>query len=65
MKPQHKPIQAGETVLVTVRTHDGKPHKAYPALQVIQAVYEDGSVRTCTGDIWNVTRTDKGLLAIA
>lgn len=66
--------QVGESVAVRVcteRTNDGTPTmtgritRDYQTLQTVQAVYSDGSVRTCTGDVWNVTRTDKGLLAVA
>jgi len=66
--------QVGEKVTVRVsteRTNKGAPTMSgrivrdYPCTQVVQAVYSDGSVRTCTGDVWNVIRTDKGLLAVA
>lgn len=63
----------GDKVLVRVateRTNDGthlmngRIVREYDVTQTVQAVYYDGSVRTCTGDIWNVIRKDDGLLAV-
>lgn len=63
----------GDKVLVRVateRTNDGthlmngRIVKAYDVTQTVQAVYDDGSVRTCTGDVWNVIRKDDGLVAV-
>jgi len=68
-----RPAAIGDKVLVRVateRTNDGthmmngRITKAYDVTQTVQAVYSDGSVRTCTGDAWNVIRKDDGLLAV-
>jgi len=68
-----KAAQIGDKVLVRVateRTNDGthlmngRITKAYDVTQTVQAVYSDGSVRTCTGDVWNVIRKDDGLVAV-
>lgn len=65
--------KVGDKVLVRVATErrndgehlmNGRITKAYDVTQTVQAVYDDGSVRTCTGDVWNVARKGDSLLAI-
>ena len=65
--------QIGDKVLVRVATErkkdgehlmNGKVRPCYEVQQTVQAVYSDGSVRTCTGDVWNVIRKGDGLVAV-
>jgi hypothetical protein len=50
-----KQLKAGDTVKVFVRFDgNGKREKTREAVQKVAVVYDDGRVRTTTGDVWSV-----------
>lgn len=50
-----KKLQAGDKVTVRVLFDgNGKKEKTRDTTQVVTAVYDDGRVRTNTGDVWTV-----------